>query len=87
MDAVLTQTIEGFFIVLTFFIALVVSGTIVTVLGYLTVLYLQYRKREKMSLDMVTLEVRIPKDNETKIDATEQLFSILSSLKKKGKWD
>ncbi|MFS8159216.1 MAG: type IV secretory system conjugative DNA transfer family protein, partial [Candidatus Roizmanbacteria bacterium] len=87
MDTVIAQTIQGFFLVLTFFIALVVSGALVFVIGYFTVLYLQYRKREKQSLDTVTLEVRVPKDNETKIDAAEQLFSVLSSLKKKGKWD
>jgi len=40
------------------------------------------RDREKYSLDSVLLQVRVPRDNEIKIDAAEQLFSSLFSIKK-----
>lgn len=33
---------------------------------------------------MVTLEIKVPKDNEIKIDVAEQLFASFSSLKKSG---
>jgi hypothetical protein len=33
---------------------------------------------------MITLEVKLSKDNEIKIDAAEQMFSSLASLKKIG---
>jgi len=35
-------------------------------------------------LEMVTLEVKTPKDNEIKIDVAEQMFASFSSLKKSG---
>ncbi|MBI4040011.1 type IV secretory system conjugative DNA transfer family protein [Candidatus Daviesbacteria bacterium] len=40
------------------------------------------RDREKHSLDSVLLQITIPRDNEIKIDAAEQLFSALFSIKK-----
>ncbi len=40
------------------------------------------RDREKFSLDSVLIQVTVPKDNEVKIDAAEQLISSLYSVKK-----
>ena len=37
-----------------------------------------------MSLEMITLEVKLQKDNEIKIDAAEQMFAALTTLKKGG---
>ncbi len=51
---------------------------------YLVVIYLRMKKREKMSLEMVTIEVRMSKENEIKIDAAEQMFASFASLKKSG---
>src|SRR5579859_207075 len=53
--------------------------------GYLLLLFFKYREKEKISLDSVLLQVALPRDNEIKIDATEQLFSSFSSIKK-GNW-
>ena len=44
------------------------------------------RKREKRSLDLMLLEVVLPRDNEIKIDAAEQLFANLSSQKTGGRF-
>jgi len=54
------------------------------ILFYLLVLYFRLKKREQISLEMLTLEVKLPKENEIKIDAAEQMFSSFSSLKKSG---
>src|SRR3989338_309118 len=43
-------------------------------------------KREEIALDTVALLIRMPKDNEIKIDAAEQFFSSLYSIKKGKKW-
>lgn len=51
-------------------------------IGYGWILYLRHRDREKASLDMVCLQVAVPRDNEIKIDAMEQVFSSLYSIKK-----
>ncbi|HEX9008577.1 MAG TPA: type IV secretion system DNA-binding domain-containing protein [Patescibacteria group bacterium] len=49
-------------------------------------LWLKYNNREEVSLNFVLLEIAVPKDNEIKIDAVEQMFSSLYSIKKGGFW-
>ena len=44
----------------------------------------RHRDREKKSLDMVCLQVAVPRDNEIKTDAMEQVFNSLSAIKKGG---
>ena len=46
--------------------------------------WVKYRNREKESLQFVLLQVRVPRGNEIKIDAAEQLFATLASLRKSG---
>ncbi|MBI3620259.1 type IV secretion system DNA-binding domain-containing protein [Candidatus Roizmanbacteria bacterium] len=72
---------------LTLFLALaaaVFAGALSFVLLYLIVLYFRLKKREQISLEMVTLEVKMTKDNEIKTDVAEQMFASFSSLKKSG---
>jgi hypothetical protein len=72
---------------ITVFLALaaaLIAGLLTLLVFYLIVLYFRIKKREQISLEMVTLEVKLPKDNEIKIDAAEQMFSSFSSLKKSG---
>ncbi len=57
---------------------------LLAVLAYLVVFFFRLKKREQMSLEMLTLEVKLPKDNEIKIDAAEQMFASFFSLKKSG---
>ncbi|MBI2596617.1 ATP-binding protein [Candidatus Daviesbacteria bacterium] len=46
--------------------------------------WIKYRNREKTSLQFVLLQVKVPKGNEIKIDAAEQLFATFASLRKSG---
>lgn len=69
-----------------------IVGTILFLLGiifgvgfYIWVLWYRHRDREKSSLEMVCLQVGVPRDNEIKIDAMEQMFSSLYSIKKGSK--
>jgi len=55
-------------------------------LAYIIFLLWKYRDREERSLDYVLLQVAVPRDNEIKIDAAEQLFASLHSLYKSGFW-
>jgi hypothetical protein len=57
---------------------------LVLVFGYMFFQWLKHRRREDYALNFVTLLVRLPKDNEIKIDAAEQMFTGLYSLKKSG---
>ena len=50
------------------------------------IFFVRYKKREKKAVDSVSLELRLPKDNEIKIDGAEQLFSSFSWLKKSGRF-
>lgn len=50
-------------------------------LGYAFLLWFRNRNREEYSLSFVTLEVALPRDNEIKIDAAEQMFASLYSVK------
>lgn len=52
--------------------------------GYGLLLWWRNRKREEYSLGFRTLQVALPRDNEIKIDAAEQMFASLYSLKKGG---
>lgn len=44
--------------------------------------WVKYKDREKGSLEFVLLQVTMPRDNEIKIDAAEQLFATFASIKK-----
>ena len=48
--------------------------------------YIKYKDREKESLQFVLMQVRVPRGNEIKIDAAEQLFATFASLRKSGGW-
>ena len=73
--------------VFTFMLVLTIfgfAGVLIGVLGYLGFLNYKYRTREKDSLDATLIQVALPRDNEIKIDAAEQLFSSFASLRKGG---
>ena len=48
---------------------------------YLAIQWWKHKDREKESLEFVTLLVSVPHDNEVKIDAMEQVFSALASIR------
>ncbi len=52
--------------------------------GYVVFVLFKNRSREKPSIDSVLMQVALPRNNEIKIDAMEQLFSGLISIKKGG---
>lgn len=79
-DLFLTQIVA---IVTTGLLWLVVLG-VIAVFGYMIFQWFKHRNRESYALDFVTLFVRVPRDNETKIDAAEQMFAGLYSLKQHG---
>src|SRR3989344_2113222 len=53
-------------------------------LGYVIFQWWRHRDREKRSLEFVLFEVRLPRDNEIKIDAAEQMFASFYSVKRSG---
>lgn len=61
---------------------LAVSAAVVLVV--LLVQWIKLRGREKYSLEFVHLLIALPKENEIKIDAAEQMFAAFHALKKEG---
>jgi hypothetical protein len=72
--------IRAQYYVLLLFTAITLAG-LLFLLFQLAIILNKMGKREERALDMVVLKVRLPKDNEIKIDAAEQLFTSLYSLK------
>ena len=68
---------------------IILGGALLFALGYAVwyafVHWLRYKNREQESLNSVLLQVSVPRDNEIKIDAAEQLFASLASLRGSGK--
>ncbi len=83
MDVVVFQALLNVILAL---VALIVSLILTAVFVYVVVLVSRLKKREKLSLEMVTLEVRMPKDNEIKVDVAEQMFASFSSIGTSGFW-
>src|SRR3989344_4011216 len=77
-----SQLLYGFLLLLGVGFGLVGVGLV----AYGLFFYLRYKKREEYSLSFVVLEVAVPRDNEIKIDAAEQMFLAFASLRKSGMW-
>ncbi len=72
-------------------LSLGLAGAIVLIIflyftGYILFLIYKYREREEESLNSVLLQVAMPRDNEIKIDAAEQMFASLASIRKGGRF-
>lgn len=64
------------------FVIVLLAGLGLAGLVYLFLLWWRNRNREERSLDYVLLQVAVPRDNEIKIDAAEQMFASIYSLKR-----
>ncbi|MBL7078581.1 type IV secretory system conjugative DNA transfer family protein [Candidatus Shapirobacteria bacterium] len=76
--------------IIGFLISLGIFGLTLVVLFGLGVVFSfwwRWRKREEDSLKFVLLQIRVPDENEIKIEAMEQVFSSLASLYKGGKFN
>ncbi len=80
LDLFISQLISTGVSILLLVLCLSIAGVFL----YMLVQWLKHRDREAYALDFVTLLVRLPKDNEIKIDAAEQMFASLFSLKHWG---
>ncbi len=60
-------------------------GAGIGLLSYFLALKYKFRNLEKNSLNSTLLQVALPRDNEIKIDAAEQLFASFASFHKSGK--
>lgn len=80
--------VTGDLLVLILGVVFLLSLVLFVFLGGLNLflLWARFRSREEVSLNFVLFEVAVPRDNEIKIDAMEQVFASLASIKKGGFW-
>ena len=71
-------------IISVFLILILIVGLVALV--WLIAFFIKNHRRERYYLDFVTLVVTLPKNNEIKVDAAEQMFAGLYSMKKDGFW-
>ncbi len=72
-----------------FFWSIILIITLLLIIGvgfYVLYNWWKNRQREQQALNFVTLLVRLPKDNEVKIEAAEQMLSAIHALKLEG-WE
>ncbi|MEK7168438.1 MAG: type IV secretion system DNA-binding domain-containing protein [Patescibacteria group bacterium] len=70
--------------ILAFLILILFLVFAMSIVGYVAFIIFRYRGREERSVDSVYLQVSVPRLNEIKTDAMEQLFASLFSIKKGG---
>lgn len=86
MDLTSPDQLIGFlFAFIISLVGIIIFGAVLFILGYVAFLAYKYRNRERDALQSTLLQVSVPRDNEIKIDAAEQMFASLSSLRKSGK--
>ena len=74
---------QGLLYLFWLFISLLFLGGLIG-LGFLALIWYRYRDREEKSLKFVLLAVALPRTNEIKIDAAEQMFSSLATIASSG---
>lgn len=79
----LINTVTYYALVLFIFL-IILAG--LGLLAYGFILWWRWRNREEKALNYALLKVSVPQENETKIDAMEQIFASLYSMKKGGKF-
>ena len=77
--------IPNFQIVLAILIGFSLLIVLLFILGETLLVWYRNRNREERSLKFVLLQVAVPRDNEIKIDAAEQMISDFSSMYKGGR--
>ncbi len=65
-------------------LTLLLVGLLLFIAGFVYVRTVLYKQREAESLKSKLLQILVPRDNEIKIDAAEQMFSAFSSIYKPG---
>jgi len=71
---------------LLLFLLVIISLVCLGTIFYGLILWWRWRKREEQALKFALLQITLPHDNEIKIDAMEQIFASLYSIKSGGKF-
>ena len=84
MEQLLSALTQLVLTVLLSSLIIILAAGIFVGLFFVLLQYWKFRHREEKSLDEVLLRVAVPRGNEIKIDAAEQMFASLASIAKGG---
>jgi len=79
-----TETLFNINFIIAIIIFAGVFAVLLVALGQIVLTFFKHRGREVKSVDSILLQIALPRNNETKIDAMEQVFSSLYTIKKGG---
>lgn len=80
-DQFINSAVDTLIAIILAFIIVSTTIAILAGLGFLYGLWRKNKLRHEKAMEMKHLEVRLPRDNEIKIDAAEQMFASFASLK------
>ncbi len=84
VTSMVTETLFDYNLIINILLFSGVAATLFVALWQIALTFFKHRGREERSVDSVLLQIALPRNNETKIDAMEQVFSSLYSIKKGG---
>jgi hypothetical protein len=88
MEVTSTATFDPISLLTGVFLVLLSLAAVIGAIYYFTpivIAIIRHRERERQSLEFVLLQVKVPRGNEIKIDAAEQLFASLYAIRKGSK--
>ncbi|MBI2025878.1 MAG: type IV secretion system DNA-binding domain-containing protein, partial [Candidatus Levybacteria bacterium] len=85
MESLLLNFTNIVFLIISAAVSLAATGVLAALFGYLLVIWHRNKEREQKSLDSTLLQIALPRENEIKIDAAEQLFAALAGIKPSGR--
>ncbi len=83
----MTDITSSLLVLLVSLVGLLFGAGFLFLLGRLLLLWYRNRGRESDALNSTLLQIAVPRNNEIKIDAAEQMFASLSSLRRTGNLD
>lgn len=86
MNTIQVNIINQAFYYLSLIIIFLVGLLILGLIAFALITWYRWRNREEESLKSAVFEARVPRDNEIKIDAMEQVFASLASLYSGGRF-
>ena len=86
MESTIPLPLLQFIGIIILILGLIILWFVLVLLFKLSIFFAKVGKREEKALDTVALRVRLPKENEIKIDAMEQVFASMYAMKKSHGW-
>ncbi|MDR0463358.1 MAG: type IV secretion system DNA-binding domain-containing protein [Pseudomonadales bacterium] len=82
-----TSGIGGIGDVILIVLIVLLALAVIAGLAYVVAILLRNKGRQKYALDFVTMLIRLPRENEVKVESAEQMYATIYALKRDGVLD